>query len=473
MEKSTMGLDIQGEIDKVNGKDLSYNEFADNYLAKNRPVLLTGLMEDWRACRDWVTADGLPNLEFFSTHFAKSRVQVADCGTREFSDQKRVEMTVAEFIDHWINKDGLTEGSGESVLYLKDWHFVKEFPDYVPYKTPLFFCDDWLNLYLDHYHMHKDPDTYQDSNNISCSDYRFVYMGAKGSWTPFHADVFRSYSWSANVCGRKKWFFLSPDQSHLAFDRHVNELNLKTSVYDILDDVNDAKYPGFKKAVWLTCTQEKGEIIFVPSGWYHQVHNLEDTISINHNWFNGHNLSWVFDLLLRDYKEAKEYIEDIRDISDDFEGLCQRNLAANTGMNFVDFFVFLLRFFLANLVQVFHQQIDSKSSASTPSELTQHFTFNSSTIRKMAVKMEQSVDSLAGYPGFTTNLRETLDDPEFLKLCIDVGKTYGTIHDQKSSSSDASKYQINEIMDAASHILRTKGFVKFIDFALEKLSSKG
>lgn len=36
-------------------------------------------------------------------------------------------------------------------------------------------------------------------------------------------------------------------------------------------------------------------------------------------------------LLLKDYKEAKEYIDDIRDICDDFEGLCQRNLAANTG----------------------------------------------------------------------------------------------------------------------------------------------
>lgn len=35
--------------------------------------------------------------------------------------------------------------------------------------------------------------------------------------------------------------------------------------------------------------------------------------------------------MLRDYNEAKEYIEDIRDICDDFEGLCQRNLAANTG----------------------------------------------------------------------------------------------------------------------------------------------
>ena len=40
-----------------------------------------------------------------------------------------------------------------------------------------------------------------------------------------------------------------------------------------------------------------------------------------------------WDLLVRDYKEAKEYIEDIKDICDDFEGLCQRNLAANTGIN--------------------------------------------------------------------------------------------------------------------------------------------
>lgn len=48
----------------------------------------------------------------------------------------------------------------------------------------------------------------------------FNFSGA-GSWTPLHADVFRSYSWSANVCGKKKWLFLSPSQCHLVFDRHV------------------------------------------------------------------------------------------------------------------------------------------------------------------------------------------------------------------------------------------------------------
>lgn len=45
------------------------------------------------------------------------------------------------------------------------------------------------------------PDAHQQG--IDCSDYRFVYLGPQGSWTPLHADVLRSYSWSANVCGRK------------------------------------------------------------------------------------------------------------------------------------------------------------------------------------------------------------------------------------------------------------------------------
>lgn len=71
-----MGIEIGGQIEKVNGKELCYNEFAERYLAKNQPVVLTGLMDDWRACRDWKTDNGYPNLQFFSTHFGKSKVQV-------------------------------------------------------------------------------------------------------------------------------------------------------------------------------------------------------------------------------------------------------------------------------------------------------------------------------------------------------------------------------------------------------------
>ncbi|KAI3892941.1 hypothetical protein MKX03_037505 [Papaver bracteatum] len=420
-----MGLKIGGEIERINGKELSYEEFVKNYLEKNQPVVITGLMDDWKACNDWVTKDGLPNLSLFSLNFGKSKVQVADCGRREFTDQKRVEMSVSDFIRNWVDLSSKEcssasscEDSNESLLYLKDWHFVKEYPDYIAYTTPLFFRDDWLNLYLDSYNMHMD-ETSQDKNEVNCSDYRFVYMGSKGTWTPLHADVFRSYSWSANVCGRKKWLLLSPSQSQLVFDRHM-----KSSVYDIFEDVSETKFPGFNKAIWLECIQEQNEVIFVPSGWYHQVQNMEDTISINHNWFNAHNLSWVWKLLLKDYNEAKGYIEDIRDICDDFEGLCQRNLAINTGMNFSDFFIFIIRFSLANLFQLCSLVNDRKIKVHDPF-MAQHTLSNLASIKQVVSDMESFLQNL----GFCLDVKEVLKKPDFMKLCIAMGVTYRRLRD--------------------------------------------
>lgn len=73
---SLMGIEIVGQIDKINGKELSYNDFAERYLAKSQPVVISDLTEDWRVREDWVAENGLPNLNFFATHFGKSRVQV-------------------------------------------------------------------------------------------------------------------------------------------------------------------------------------------------------------------------------------------------------------------------------------------------------------------------------------------------------------------------------------------------------------
>ncbi|KAJ7945836.1 jmjC domain-containing protein 4 [Quillaja saponaria] len=472
-----MGIKIGGQIEKVNGKELCYSEFVQRYMKKNQPVLLTGLVEDWKACKDWVTDNGQPNLQFFATHFGKSRVQVADCGTREFTDQKRVEMSVSDFAEQWFKSSvaqqcsNATQGSNsQRVLYLKDWHFVKEYPEYLAYTTPLFFSDDWLNLYLDNYRMHTDPDNYHQNNEISCSDYRFVYMGAKGSWTPLHADVFRSYSWSANVRGKKRWLFLCPSQCHFAFDR-----NSRSCVYNIFDEVIETEFPGFKKAIWLECIQEENEILFVPSGWYHQVHNLEDTISINHNWFNAFNLSWVWNLLLRDYNEAKEYIEDIRDICDDFEGLCQRNLAANTGMNFYDFFMFITRFSLANLVLLCYLIGEHGSPRRSLSALAQNLALNLGTIRDIAVEIK-CMCSLEGNYRCLLDTIETLEDPKFFKLCMGLARTYGMINKQCLRCSDFEKALMEDLIDLdilkkySSQVCTPEDLIKFIDNAVSKLS---
>ncbi|KAF9624648.1 hypothetical protein IFM89_012694 [Coptis chinensis] len=421
-----MGVKVGGKVERVNGKEISYKEFTEKYLVKNEPVVLTGLMDDWKACKDWVTSDGKPNLNFFSTHFGKSLVQV-----EELAEQKRVEMSVADFIKNWLDSD-------ESLLYLKDWHFVKEYPEYIAYTTPLFFRDDWLNLYLNSYHMHTDTDTYQEKNEISCSDYRFVYMGTKGTWTPLHADVFRSYSWSANVCGKKQWHFLSPSQCHHVFDR-----SMKNSVYDIFGDVSETKFPGFKK---------------------------DDTISINHNWFNAHNLSWVWKLLHTDYKVAKEYIEDIQDICDNFEDLCQRNLAANTGMNFCDFFSFIVRFSFASLILLYlSDKVNHKPMKGTLFS-TQHVLSNLRFIKQVALSMK-SVEALNENTSSLLEVREVLKEPLFVELCKDLERTYKMIYEQWEQRSDTNGPSIvnfDELeLDKAAfpRVCRPEDLVRMIDFA--------
>ena len=82
--------------------------------------------------------------------------------------------------------------------------------------------------------------------------------------------------------GRKRWTFLFPGEEEKLRDP------LGNLPFDLsLEDLGDK---GIKS---VEVTQEVGEIIFVPSGWFHQVWNIEDTISINHNWFNGTNIMFV------------------------------------------------------------------------------------------------------------------------------------------------------------------------------------
>jgi len=227
-----------------------YNEFFQEHLWKNLPLVIGATQTShWRARREWVTAEGTPNLPVLRNLFGDCQVQAADCSTRNFNDQKREIIPFSDFIGYWERH---ARGEDQRILYCKDWHLVKDRPDYGAYETPEVFTDDWLNSFWDM----KVVD-----------DYRFCYLGPRGSWTPFHADVYRSYSWSTNICGRKLWTLFSPDQVPLLRDSRGD------FPYD-LRHVDHTKFPHFAKTRPLTLVQNPGESLFVPSCWYHQVENL-------------------------------------------------------------------------------------------------------------------------------------------------------------------------------------------------------
>ena len=59
----------------------------------------------------------------------------------------------------------------------------------------------------------------------------------------------------------------------------------------------------------ITCMQSAGETVFVPSGCRHIVENVDETISINQNWFNANNLLEVANQLVADCVQAEGELE--------------------------------------------------------------------------------------------------------------------------------------------------------------------
>uniref|UniRef100_A0AC35U0N6 JmjC domain-containing protein n=1 Tax=Rhabditophanes sp. KR3021 TaxID=114890 RepID=A0AC35U0N6_9BILA len=126
-------------------------------------------------------------------------------------------------------------------------------------------------------------------------------LGPAGTWTKFHCDVLESYSWSANICGKKQWFFV-PKGKEVLFS--VNK-------FEFVSDIRDLKHL-WKEAGVYEVIQNPGEVMFVPSGTYHQVHNLDLTVSINHNFVNASNITRLFDLVMLRHNDFEKELEDVK-----------------------------------------------------------------------------------------------------------------------------------------------------------------
>ncbi len=184
----------------------------------------------------------------------------------------------------------------DSTLYLKDWHLqtvlesrwnisigedlsrssTKQKQAHTLYTIPLIFAGDVLNPFL---------------LSNSSGDYRFVYWGPKGSYTSIHSDVLNTFSWSFNCVGTKKWIFYPPsatrsdDNKKFGGDETTNSSH-ECQSFEII--------------------QNTGETIFVPSGWKHSVHNLQETLSINHNWITPSTLDEVYKCILSEIESIDQ-----------------------------------------------------------------------------------------------------------------------------------------------------------------------
>ncbi|XP_071873753.1 jumonji domain containing 4 [Bombus fervidus] len=304
---------------------ITYDDFFSKYLMENKPCIFKpNITENWSCKRQW-NLDGAPDFDVLDISFGDCIVPVADCKKRYYNSQSKDDMKMKDYLDYWMDYVKNNYSDSMALLYLKDWHCQKLFPNAPMYTVPEYFASDWLNEY---YMAHPDLN----------DDYRFVYMGPKGTWTPLHADVFGSYSWSANIVGKKRWLLFPPGQEDFLRDIHGQLIYDATSK----ELENYAVYKAYDKRSikYIDVIQKEGEIIFVPSGWHHQVWNIEDTISLNHNWINGCNIINVWYGLKKELNSVMKEVSDCKDMSNWAEQ-CQLILKSTYGMDYNLFFNFL------------------------------------------------------------------------------------------------------------------------------------
>ncbi|KAI6240175.1 JmjC domain-containing protein 4 isoform X1 [Aphelenchoides fujianensis] len=249
---------------RVDADQLSTADFIKNFLLPNKPVIITNATKGWKAVEKFLGDDGKPDFDFLLQEFGRQTVPVTTCSTGKVekmpsSDEYR--------------RNPFTD------KYIRDWHLFSDTNDYSWYSIPRYCSNDWVN--------NRPAVTKEERVR------RRLPLLLHGSDTSFHADVFNSYSWSANICGKKTWWMLPEG----------GEKKLSKSEREIVDVRKD---PKFEEAGRL---RMPGEIVFVPSEHYHQVHNTGFTISLNHNWINSFNLPRVFRLMLERFEAAKKEVE--------------------------------------------------------------------------------------------------------------------------------------------------------------------
>nr|GMD94024.1 F-box protein At1g78280 [Ipomoea batatas] len=241
-------------------KNLSLEEFHDKYDGQ-KPVLIAGLADSWPASNTWTTEQLV--LKYGDTTFKISQ-----------RSPRKITMKLKDYVSYTqLQRD-------EDPLYIFDEKFGEVAPGLLEdYSVPHLFQEDFFDV-LDR--EQRPP-------------YRWLIIGPERSGASWHVDPALTSAWNTLLCGRKRWALYPPGRVPAGVTVHVNEedgdVNIDTpsslqwwlDFYPLLADEDKP----------IECTQHPGETIFVPSGWWHCVLNLETTIAVTQNFVNSKNFEFV------------------------------------------------------------------------------------------------------------------------------------------------------------------------------------
>lgn len=257
-------------IDRRSG--LSRREFVHEYHLARKPVILSGLIDEWPARTLWTP-------QFFRERYGDQPVTAGRCF------DKSVKTTMRAYLDLMADyaSGKVQEPPNRPPLYLEGWYFRRPCPELGQhYSLPPIFGPDWFSRFF--------PDKYDPKGTA-------LLIGPKGTFTKLHYDLLSTHSWNAQLIGRKRWVLADP--------KHIAAVYLDTRNSGgyvpgtDLDAPDLARYPQLGEIEYLEGIVQPGEVIFFPERWLHQVTALDESISLTHNYMSANNCVPVVTKMLR------------------------------------------------------------------------------------------------------------------------------------------------------------------------------
>jgi [protein]-arginine 3-hydroxylase / protease len=234
-----------------------------DYVRKNRPVIITGVANKWAAISKWTP-------DYFQASFANLEVSYATWKNSASTDdpdtylrhRKTLPIKLGAYIE-------LMRSSKDPRDYLINFPIFQRAPHL---KTDIEPLDNYMGFRA----------VYPKAVVRRLKENPRFFLGPAGTISFLHFDGYNNFF--VQVYGRKKFFLLSPAQSHLAYypwrypHVHYSPVNVEQPDFE--------KFPLFREAQLLEATVEPGEILFIPVRWWHYARALEESISLNFWWYS-------------------------------------------------------------------------------------------------------------------------------------------------------------------------------------------
>ncbi len=246
--------------------------FFREFVARRRPALITGVADRWPAITRW-------DIAYFSRTLPDVEVRVEiwdregpnDDPADYLRNVRRISMGLGEFLGH------VRAGGPNARRYYLAQHPILKMARHLldDVRTP----EEYMGVPL------YVPRALAARMRLEPA----LWIGPADAVTTLHFDS--THNLFVQISGRKKVTLIPPGQSDLVyFPCREFGLNLHFSPVDV-ERPDLKRHPRFARATPRTVTVRPGEMLFIPSTWWHSLRALEPSISLNF-WWNTPATVW-------------------------------------------------------------------------------------------------------------------------------------------------------------------------------------